>query len=132
MLLSVWRSRRLGGRHATGRPERVSPFIARHLPGLFETRYSGGEAHPKRAVRYPALTRTVERWRDLIMRLIEWPLRPQNQRGSSAPRRAGAIGSSLWQTGKTQQEITAACKGAREQGSHPRALSLMALGGACA
>jgi hypothetical protein len=49
--------------------------------GLFETRHSGGEAHPKRAVRYPALTRTAERWRDFIMRLIEWPLRPQKPAG---------------------------------------------------
>jgi hypothetical protein len=49
------------------RPERVPPHIARRLPRLFERRYSGCEAHPKRAVRYPALTRTAERWRDLIM-----------------------------------------------------------------
>jgi hypothetical protein len=94
----------VGGRHATGRLEGVPPFIARHLPGLFETRYSGGEAHPKRAVRYPALTRTAEPSRDLIMRLIEWPLRPQNQLGASAPRRAWAIGSSLGQPARRSKK----------------------------
>jgi hypothetical protein len=58
----------VGGRHATSRLVRVPPLIARHLcPRLFELRYSGGEAHPKRAVRYPALTHTTDRWHDLIM-----------------------------------------------------------------
>jgi hypothetical protein len=34
-------------------------------------------------VRYPALTRTAERWRDLIMRLIEWPLRRKTSWGQA-------------------------------------------------